>query len=711
MLGRASLQATFLLVTTAGLHAQAVSSRPETPAASPETTVVLSPFEISATSDDGYGGTESATASRFRQKLKDIPQSISILSDKFLLDVGAVELADVIPLLGGQVSSGTRSQDSFTVRGFAVQESYLDGIRETPEWGSGEFVHIQQLEVVKGPSSNLYANPKGLGGIINRVSKAPSARPTSALNLTIGNYNNYHFTAEASGPMNDAKTLLYRASFAYRDIEFFRDFKDLDRVFFAPIVEWRVSPATKVTFSGEYLKSHYQEDNWIPAALIAPGVRGLNVPIDRRIDEPWVNSTVERQRLRAIVEHQITGNLTARVALQQMYVDNPIEQVEFLGLAADNRTVSRRAFWLNRWEDYSYAEANLFGRYATGKVNHSFIFAGDFYYRKFRSNVRRVDLASLDLLNPVYNTPKPDFPASSAATNTLGEGDTYGYSGTYQLDAFENRLILVGGWRWSEVTSERYAQLGAGPFPLIVDPDTTAETPRYGALIRPQKNLTLYYQYSEVFQPQAGAATRPDGSPLDPIFGESEEFGVRLSFLDDKLNFEAVKYEVISDGAALRLPPPNNSFFENGGQQTSDGYEYTVTFSGKRLWLRAGWNTVDVRNTTGGVNGAQIAGEPEERASLLARYRFPNVGRHGGLSVGATFLHTGDRALSTSDTSQMIDAYQTYGLNANYGIAKGLRVAVAVNNLFDKETIAGNAGTLWRPLEPRTIKVTLTKQW
>ncbi len=712
LLRHASSLACLLLASAAGLLAQAVAPAPES-ARAVESAVVLSPFVITTDADDGYASTESASASRFRQKLKDIPQTISILSGQFLKDMGAVDLADIMPLLGGTISGGTRAQDGFTIRGFAINETYLDGMRDVQEWGGGDFAHVQQVEVIKGPSSNLYANPKGLGGIVNRVSKLPRDQAWGQIAVTIGDYANYHLTVDSTGPLNESKSLLYRVNAAYRNVEYNRDFKDMQRIFVAPVFEWRITPATKVSLFGEFMRQDYQEDNWIPSVLNpVTGLRELTVPDDRRIDEPWVNSRIEKEKLRMIAEHQINDHLTARVAAQQTYINNPIEQVEFLGLAADNRTVNRRAFWLNRWEDYTFLEANLFGRYQTGRVEHSFIFAADTFITDFRSNVRRTPLGSIDLLNPVYNTPKPDFPASGAVTNTLGEVETSGYSGTYQLNAYDGRVILIGGFRDSTVASSRYAEIGAGPFPKITDPDTSASTPRYGGLVRPHKNVALYYQYSEVFQPQAGGALRIDGSPLDPVYGSSEEFGLRFSFMEEKLNVEVVKYEVISNGLAVRLPAPNNSFFENRGQNTSDGYEYTLTYNDARLNVRAGWVTVDVRDTTPGVLGEQISGQPPGRGQMHVRYKFPEVGRHGGLAIAASVVHSGDRPLATSAATQKIPAYQVYGLSANYALAKNLNLALAVGNVFDKRTIAGNSGVgIWRPLDPRTIKLTVSKSW
>ncbi len=701
------------LLLSSGSLALKGQAQGQPPPSSETEAVKLSPFVVSAESDDGYGATESASASRFRQELKNIPQSISILTNQFLKDVAAVDLADVIPMLGGTVSAGARSQDAFTIRGFVIGESYLDGMRDVQEWGGGDFVHIQQLEIIKGPSSNLYANPKGLGGIINRVSKMPKEKQWQQFNLTIGDYANYHFTADVTGPVTANKSLLYRVNAAYRNVEYNRDFKNLTRSFFTSMLEWRVTPSTKVTFFGELMDQDYQEDNFIPSALnSATGLRELTVPDTRRIDEPWVNSRVEKEKARLTVEHHINDNLIARVAAQQTYINNPIEQVEFLSLAANNRTVNRQAFWLNRWEDYTFVEANLYGRYVTEEFEHSFIVAADTFKTDYRSNVRRTPLGTIDLIEPVYNTPKPDFPASGAATNTLGETETSGYSGTYQLNGYDGRLILIGGWRHSKVESSRYAQIGPGPHPLITDPDTKANSPRYGAIIRPWKNVSLYYQYSEVFQPQGAGAFRPDGTPLDPVTGTSEEYGVRLSLLQDRLHFEALKYEIVADGLARRLLPPNSSFFENAGENTSDGYEFTASYAGDNLYVRAGWVTVDVRDTTPGSLGLQSAGQPKYRGLMQVRYKFPKVGSHGGLTIGGGVVHAGERPLSSTVVNgQTVPAYNTFNVHAGYGVGRGLSVSFAVSNLFDKRAIVGNNGILWRPLDPRMMKFTVSKAW
>jgi outer membrane receptor protein involved in Fe transport len=169
---------------------------------------------------------------------------------------------------------------------------------------------------------------------------------------------------------------------------------------------------------------------------------------------------------------------------------------------------------------------------------------------------------------------------------------------------------------------------------------------------------------------------------------------------------------VVANGLGIRLPPPNNSFFENGGQNTGKGYEYTLTYHDDRLTVRAGWVTVDVRDTTPGVLGEQVAGQPPARGQLHVRYRFPNVGSHGGFAIGAGLVHVGDRPVTTAATAQKIPSFETYSLNARYNLAKDFVVALAVNNLTDVRRVVSNSGSaIFRPSNPRTFQLSLTKSW
>lgn len=682
------------------------------PAAKPaDETLVLNPFVITAQTQQGYTAAEVVSASRYNQKIRDVPQTIVVLTDAFLKDVAADSLADVIPLIGGVPSAQTRNQDSFSIRGFGVSQVYIDGFRDVQEWGGGEFAQIQQLEVIKGPATNLFGNARGFGGIINRISKRPKDRQWQQLSFVAGSYDYYRATADVTGPINSSKTLLYRVNLAVTDSDSFRDLHNMRRQFIAPVFSWKPTARTDVTLFTEALRETHQEDNFIPTIKNATtGLQELTVPVSRSIDEPWQHSLIEKESVRLTADHQLNDYLSARVAAFQTYINNPIQQVEYLGTAADNRTITRRAFDLNRHEDYSFVEANLLGKYETGVVKHQLVLVADYFYWKYRSNVRRAPLASIDLYNPVYGAPMPDFygPTATLSTNTLGTLDATGFAGTYQANVWQDRVILTAGVRHDKVNGHR--KLEVIPYQDIIDPPNTATTPRYGIVVRPIKPVSLYYQYSEAFQANLGGGFRLDGSPLDPTTGKSSEYGVKASVLNDRLQVNVAAFDVKVVGLPVRLAAPNNSFFENAGSNTGTGTELNATYNDDHLTLMAGWVHQNVRPTTGGVSGPPVQGVPKDQAQFFARYKW-NVNTYGGFVFGAGVVYQGARPLTATAGSQMLPANSRIYLNASYAFAPGYTAAVSVTNLTDKFYVANNNGTLWRPGDPRTIKVTLSKAW
>ncbi|HVU22915.1 MAG TPA: TonB-dependent siderophore receptor [Opitutus sp.] len=698
-----------ILGCAVAFHAEVAAQTASTPAAGDDV-VVLNPFVVSAGSEKGYTASEVVSASRFNQKIKDVPQTIVVLTDEFLKDISASSLYDVIPLIGGVPSAATRNADTFSIRGFGIQQLYIDGFRDVQEWGGGEFAQVQQLEVIKGPASNLFGNARGFGGIINRISKRPLLKQWEEIAVTGGSYDYLRATADVTGPIDEKKKFLYRVNVAYTSSDSFRDLHDMERVYASPVLEWKPTPTTDVTLFTEFMYEHHQEDNYIPTVKDASGNQVLTVPISRSIDEPWQKSLIQKQSARLTVDQRIGEHVTARVAAFRTYINNPIDQVEFLSLAADNRTVNRRAFDLNRHESYTFIEGDLLGTFQTGPISHQLALEADYFDWNYRSNVRRAPLASIDLYDPVYGAPMPDFfgPTATLATNTLGQSADKGIAATYQAGLFHDKLLLVAGTRHDEVTSHR--QLEVVPYQDIHDAPNKATVPRYGVVVKPTEQISLYYQYAEAFQGNLGGGFRIDGSPLDPTTGKSSEFGVKASLFHEHLQVSLASFDVQVVNQPVRLPAPNNSFFENSGSNESKGQELNLTYNNAHLSIMAGWVNQDVRPTTGGITGAPIPGVPRNQAQLFVRYRW-DVNPYGGLSVGGGVVYQDRRPLTSTAGAQMIPGYERYYLTAGYNFRKDLKLGLSVANLFDKEYIAAANGILWRPGDPRTIKVTLTKSW
>ena len=187
-----------LNTTTAGAQT-APAPNPATPANSTsstetktdasEDTILLSPFEVSSSKDEGYAATSSLAGSRLNTQLKDIASPISVVTPQFLQDTGARSVQDLLiyttntQVVGprgniflasagdynGQNQILYRPQTQTRVRGLNSADLTRDfWVTDIPL----DAYNISGIEIQRGPNSILY----GLGspaGIINYTLKTP----------------------------------------------------------------------------------------------------------------------------------------------------------------------------------------------------------------------------------------------------------------------------------------------------------------------------------------------------------------------------------------------------------------------------------------------------------------------------------------------------------------------------------------------------------
>lgn len=180
-LPRLFLSAAAAFSTVAGLRAQTTPA--QNPAASP--VVTLSPFEVSATQDNGYAGQDTLAGSRLRTNLKDIAAAISPMTAEFIRDIAVTNVESAM-----EYAIGTRVDTDDARAAGPVGDGYNDGIRSIrirglPGGGRslnffgapGELdaYMMDRIELSRGPNSILY----GFGSPSGRINVASKQAQTN----------------------------------------------------------------------------------------------------------------------------------------------------------------------------------------------------------------------------------------------------------------------------------------------------------------------------------------------------------------------------------------------------------------------------------------------------------------------------------------------------------------------------------------------------
>jgi catecholate siderophore receptor len=220
----------FVLAT---LALGAGSARAEDEAAQVSTLVVTAP------AGEGYLPGRLDTALRIAAELRDVPQSIGVVSSQLIRDQAMQSMADVLRYVpGATIGQGEGHRDAPSLRGNAsTADFFVDGVRDDVQYYR-DLYNTDRVEVLLGPNAMIFGRGGG-GGVINRVTRVADGRRHVGLSLEGGDFEHRRvvgdlgaaLTHELSGRIN----LLHERSGSYRD--------------FVNVERWGVNPSA--TYQGD----------------------------------------------------------------------------------------------------------------------------------------------------------------------------------------------------------------------------------------------------------------------------------------------------------------------------------------------------------------------------------------------------------------------------------------------------------------------------
>jgi outer membrane receptor protein involved in Fe transport len=179
-----ALAAALTLLLNSGVAQTVAPKAPDsTKPGEEEAAIVLSPFVVDATKDNGYLASSTLAGSRINTDLKDVSQSITIVTKAFMTDIGAVGVNDILSYTAGTESSrdytethtefgkptdsvANNSTSGVRIRGLAKPDITRDYFYSIGTWAGFDSYNLDEVTIVRGPNSVL----AGIGspaGIVN----------------------------------------------------------------------------------------------------------------------------------------------------------------------------------------------------------------------------------------------------------------------------------------------------------------------------------------------------------------------------------------------------------------------------------------------------------------------------------------------------------------------------------------------------------------
>lgn len=651
------------------------------------------PIELVVTGEqDGYRVPDASTATKTDTPLRDIPASIDVVPRQLIEDRQVTRIQQATDTIAGvqpAQSYGGLSSAYFFIRGFAGSTTYRDGFRDFGFLSPIDVANIDRLEILKGPASVLYGQ-NDPGGIVNIVSKRPLQQPRYEASFTAGSYNFYRSTLDFSSPLNSEKTAAYRLNLAYENAGSFRDFNESESIFAAPAFSWQIGKNTNITFLFEYQNYQYGFDR-----AFRPEREFFQIPISRFLGEPdFKDATVNSGRASYILEHQFSDNWKLRHAFAAVLSSFDGKAIYPDGLQDDRRTLNRSASRSEELSSNYTIQNELLGKFNTGSVEHRVLFGTELFRQRFRYQFFSGSIDSIDIFNPVYGAK----PSELIPDN----GDEYGNDGLSvyfqdQITLLRNLKLLAGG-RFDLVRSLDENFLGE----RFVDKTETAFTPRVGIVYQPIEPISLYFSYSQSFNPVIFGTSRT-GARFEPEKGEQLEVGLKADLIPDKLSATLSFYDLTKQNV-LVTDPEDSRFSIQTGEQKSRGVEFSLTGTPVKGWnIAVGYAYTDAfvsKDATIPV-GDQLAGIPANQFGLWTSYEI-QAGSLTGLGFGLGLFYVSDRKASLPNTNVDLKSYLRADASVFYR-RNNWKAQININNLGNTEYYNSYGGFLVVPQPPLNI--------
>jgi len=584
-------------------------------------TITLSPFDVSAERDRGYGTENSLGATRIALANSDIANSIVTLNELFIRDSGAVDAAEILTYVSGVQINGDRNpgQVQYSLRGYTLGGLDLrDGIPENispVDIPLDEESAYARIEVIKGPAGTLYGS-HSMGGIVNKVSKWPLSVQQNEVQLQVsGGHDEFiRGVIDTTGPMGNNSA--YRAVVSTRKGNRFygssNSPSDMDNITLAASHYWN-DTGGKIWGRFQYL--HYKldrEQGWqyltgyLTPGGSAPEVTNPIFAISKDADiVPDDDISIGTSRAFEAGYEQPFGaddNWTLRLVARQFkgsgdkspsYSQGRPIAVDANGaVVGDNRFVSaldpRVADWratLSLRDFRGYQEGTTFNADLSGEFDFLGASHKAVVTARYGTNERERAFFFWNPANPnnttsvanSFSAVNPDFTGVNAesikATTTkqfnrfqgYTEGDGWSIGFQDNLSFMEDKLILVAGARYDDASSNSYRfdvaqSIAADDF--IVDQTS----------LQRDSGTDSTYKGGIVFKPVDGlslfaqsATTFNFVNSIDPLTaskfpnqeGEILEIGSKLFMLDNRLVATVAWFDMELTNVIISVPDPN----------------------------------------------------------------------------------------------------------------------------------------------------------
>lgn len=620
----------------------------------------------------------------------ETPGQVAVIDSQMIDEQRAVRLSQVLENDASvNVEGNSRNRERFSLRGYQLGSAsgfLRDGVQHWSHY-TQPMELLDSVEILKGPSGLLYGT-SAPGGLINMITKKPTADTQIELSQDIGSDNYTRTMFDISGSLNEAQTLRSRLVLSQENSESSRHYSDgsspdSDRLVGGLYVEYDINDDVTIAVH------HDRTDDDASVDSGAYVVDGEAVFGDDYIwDAQWSNIHNEVENTGFDIKAQLNDDWAVKTSFN--YQDFKRHDLESSPDERnyDSATSSYTHGGMDRHDHWVFKtlSVDVTGEFETAGVGHQLLVGASWLGYSY-------DRVMYDITTGDTTVGEPN------ASPVIGDVKSISHSERDQYGVYIQDFVTIND-QWQVLAGLRYD--------LKVTPEGNddgsdekldAIVPKFGVIYKPADNGSIYATYSESFEPQSDVSDTDatnDGASLDPVTGVLLEVGTKWNLLNDQLFVSGALFEITEENSTVNV------------YESTDSEQYTVTQMGERvhrgaelamqgnvtneLSMSASATYLDAEYTVADeYQGNRPADVPEYAATLWSRYQ---VTPETDVNLGA--IYTGERYGDTANTFKK-GGYTRF----DFGIAhhlqydKDLEMVFRLNveNIFDKEYYSGGGST------------------
>ncbi len=720
---RAALSGTGLQLEQSTSGTYSLVAVPEGVMALPETAIIgVENLETAWGPVEGYTATRTAAGTKTDTALVEAPRSISVATRQQMDDRSVHSLDDAVRYMPGITASSFGSDtraDWLRVRGFEPTQ-FLDGLplpKGVYANPKQETWNLDRLALLRGPASSVYGQTPP-GGLLDMVSRRPSAEASSEIQLQYGSDNHRQINFASTGKIDEAGQFLYSLSGVVRDSGTQIDHVDNKRYNIAPSVTWNIDDDTKFTLLTQFTR----DDTGITSQFLPIQGTKIDMPFGdvshhKNLGDPdWEYYDRTYYALGYAFEHRLNDVWQFKQNLRYTKSDLAFQALTPgsypFTMVDDQGNVGRTSTVVDEDISQFAVDNNFQADFATGDIRHTLLLGLD--HQRSNTNYTSIfgDGLTTNVVNPIYGQPIVRPPRSTAFYDY--DQKTY-QTGLYVQDQMaldQWRLTLGGREDWVH-TSTQFINKG--------DATNTQRDKNFSGNAAISyvfdSGFVPYLSYAESFQPTAGAdATSTDS--LKPTEGKQWELGIKYQPPGSKTLLTAAVYDLTQKNVSVNTNVNGVSITSQTGEVKVKGLELeAVSDVTDNLKVIAAYTLAKSEVQKGVDKGNRLQLMPNQQASLWTDYTW-HTGVLDGFGVGAGVRYTGNTYgdkgntwLGKADAYTVFDASVHYDLGRLDNSLKGASLALNATNLFDKDYISTCDSFYCYYGDQRSVVASATYKW